>query len=66
MKGPGIAILLGGKGKGKPDDEEEGPSSSGGGGLLEQAYDAIKDDDKEGFVALMRQAIDEACASDEE
>ena len=63
MKGPGVAIVLGSKSKG--EDEEEAPSSSDG-DLLSQAYDAIKDDDKEGFVALMRQAIDEASMGDEE
>lgn len=64
MKGPRVAILLGGKPKGE-DDEEEAPSSSDG-DLLSQAFDAIKDDDKEGFVALMRQAINEASMGDEE
>ena len=46
MKGPGIALLLGGKGK--DDEEEEAPESGGGGSvrsLIGQAFDAIKDDD---------------------
>lgn len=59
MKGGGIAILLGKKG-----EEEEAPE--GDDSLLGQAFDAIKDDDREGFIALMRQAIDEASMGDDE
>lgn len=59
MKAPGIAIVLGKKG-----EEEEAPK--GDDSLLGQAFDAIKDDDREGFIALMRQAIDEASMGDDE
>lgn len=63
MKGGGIAILLGKKG----EEEDEAPASSkGDDSLLGQAFDAIKDDDREGFIALMRQAIDEASMGDDE
>lgn len=67
MKAPGIAILLG-KGKPGKEDDEEAPASSKGGddSLLGQAFDAVKDDDREGFIALMRQAIDEASMGDDE
>lgn len=67
MKGPGIALLLGGKGK--DDEEEEAPESGGGGSvrsLIGQAFDAIKDDDREGYVALMEQAINGAKSDSEE
>lgn len=57
----GLAILLG---KGKPAaDEEEGEGGDGGGDedqFLGEAHDALKDDDKEGFVRAMKGAI-EAC-----
>ena len=44
-------------------DMEEAPASSkpatekGAAGLLGQAFDALKDDDREGFVRLMKAAI---------
>jgi hypothetical protein len=44
MKGPGLIIALG---KGKPSSKE------GGGSYLKEAFDALKDDDFDGFEAAM-------------
>lgn len=64
MKGGLLALI----GKPKGDDEDEGeedaPESSGGGGdektLLGDAFDALKDGDRKGFIRSMKAAID-AC-----
>lgn len=67
MKGGLLAILGGKPPKGGEDDEEEGEespeSSEGGGGhkeLLGDAFDALKDGDRKGFIRSMKAAID-AC-----
>lgn len=64
MKGGLLALI----GKPKGDDEDEGEedapeSSEGGGGskeLLGDAFDALKDGDRKGFIRSMKAAID-AC-----
>lgn len=58
MKKPGamLALLLGKKGKGEEEDngEEETADCEE---LLGEAFDAIREKDREGFIASMKAAI---------
>lgn len=66
----GLMLVLGGKPKGKPpgmgDDDEgdEAPDSepgSSGSTMAGEAFDALKQGDREGFIAAFKAAVDE-CA----
>lgn len=64
MKG-GLAMLLGVKPKkGAEDDEEESESAGDTEDLLGEAFDALVDKDRKGFVKLMKAAIQE-CSEEE-
>jgi hypothetical protein len=66
MKGKGLLIAIGGKPKGmsKPEAESESDDASSpdmGGDMdmyLDQAFDALKEDDREGFKAALQGAIE--------
>ena len=58
MKKPGAlpALLLGKKGKGEEEDDEE-EATAGCEEPLGEAFDAIREKDREGFIASMKAAI---------
>lgn len=65
----GLALLLGAKPGKEKDDEEEAPTSersesSEADSLFGDAFDALKDDDREGFIAAMKAGM-RACSDEE-
>lgn len=64
MKGGLLALIGKPKGEDEGEGEEDAPESSEGGGsskeLLGDAFDALKDGDRKGFIRSMKAAID-AC-----
>lgn len=56
--GGALAILLGMKGKKKGEEDEEGEDDVADvAELLGEAFDALREKDREGFIASMKSAI---------
>lgn len=64
MKGKGLLIAIGGPKSGSkaPAEEASSPEMEDSGGdmdmYLDQAFDALKEDDREGFKAALQGAIE--------
>lgn len=63
MKGKGLLIAIGGPKSGSkvPAEEASSPEMEGGDDMdmyLDQAFDALKEDDREGFKAALQGAIE--------
>lgn len=64
MKGKGLMLVLGGgpkKAAPKMGDDEAPEGGEGDGSLAGEAFDALQDGDREGFIAAFKAAV-EQCA----
>lgn len=62
MKGSGLLMLLGKKPKASGSDK----GSEAGGDFLDEAFDAVRDDDRAGFKSAMREYVRSCMKKDED